>query len=258
MDALHSTILAPRTALNSSNRSTRSDEHDLCLAPRVREGISALLEALDYADDLRLTAWDFAVEISALRGLELSNSDLRWLVGKGLVEYAVETTMSGEFERTFRPPTRPLFSRRGAFVLTAAGAEFARALRTGVDSQPRLHSRSAFAPSVFADAGPERPLPKWDRDRQELRLGAKIVKQFKVPAANQEAILAAFEEESWPPRIDDPLPPHGEQSPKRRLQETIKSLNRNQKRPLLRFLGDGSGQGVRWEMGAREDAERGD
>jgi hypothetical protein len=255
---MHSTILAPRTTLQSSSRSTQPDEQGLGLAPRVREGIGALLEALDYADDLRLTAWDFAVEISALRGLELTNSDLRWLIGKGLVEYAVETTMSGECERTFRPPTRPLFSRRGAFVLTAAGAEFARALRVGVDSQPGLRSRSAFAHSIFADAGPERPRPKWDRDRQELRLGAKIVKQFKVPAVNQEAILAAFEEESWPPRIDDPLPPHGELSPKRRLQETIKSLNRNQKRVLLRFLGDGSGQGVRWEIASPADAEHGD
>ena len=100
-------------------------------------------------------------------------------------------------------------------------------------------------------------MPKWDRDRQELRVGSIVVKQFKVPAANQEVILSAFEEESWPPRIDDPLPPHGEQTPKRRLQETIKSLNRNQKRALVRFLGDGSGQGVRWEFnGTQESSSR--
>jgi hypothetical protein len=91
--------------------------------------------------------------------------------------------------------------------------------------------------------------PKWDRDRQLLKVGSVVVKQFKVPAANQEVILAAFEEESWPPRIDDPLPPHPDQSSKRRLQVTIKSLNRNQKRQLIRFLGDGSGEGVRWELG---------
>jgi hypothetical protein len=32
------------------------------------------------------------------------------------------------------------------------------------------------------------------------------------------------------------------------LQETIKSLNRNQKQLLIRFIGDGSGTGVRWEF----------
>jgi hypothetical protein len=34
-----------------------------------------------------------------------------------------------------------------------------------------------------------------------------VVKEFKLPAPNQETILTAFQEEGWPPRIDDPLPP---------------------------------------------------
>jgi hypothetical protein len=89
--------------------------------------------------------------------------------------------------------------------------------------------------------------PEWDQVRQELRVSGMLVKQFKVPAANQEAILATFHEEDWPPRIDDPLVPRGDQDPKRRLHDTINSLNRNQKRPILHFFGDGTGQGVRWE-----------
>jgi hypothetical protein len=32
------------------------------------------------------------------------------------------------------------------------------------------------------------------------------------------------------------------------LHDTITTLNRHQKHRLIRFLGDGSGQGVRWEM----------
>jgi hypothetical protein len=95
--------------------------------------------------------------------------------------------------------------------------------------------------------------PRWDYQRQELRLGDAIVKQFKVPAANQERILAAFEEEGWPVRIDDPLPPNAEQNPKRRLHDTINSLNRNQKQHLIRFTGDGSGQGIRWELVADDE-----
>jgi hypothetical protein len=79
-------------------------------------------------------------------------------------------------------------------------------------------------------------------------LGYVVVKQYKVPAANQERVLAAFEEEGWPVHVDDPLPPSGELDPKRRLHDTINSLNRNQKSGLIRFLGDGSGEGIRWEL----------
>jgi hypothetical protein len=91
-------------------------------------------------------------------------------------------------------------------------------------------------------------IPQWDKERQELRLGDLVVKQFKVPAPNQELILAAFQEEGWPPRMDDPLPPHPEQDSKRRLHDTITTLNRHQKHRLIRFSGDGSGEGVRWEL----------
>jgi len=90
-------------------------------------------------------------------------------------------------------------------------------------------------------------VPIWDRERQELRLGGILVKQFKVPAPNQEIILSTFQDDGWPPRIDDPLPPQHNQDSKRRLHDTINALNRNQKQSLLRFLGDGSGEGIRWQ-----------
>jgi len=61
-------------------------------------------------------------------------------------------------------------------------------------------------------------------------------------------ILTTFEEEKWPPKVDDPLPPHAEIDAKQRLHDTIKSLNRGQKRKLIRFRGDGTGQGIRWEL----------
>ena len=34
---------------------------------------------------------------------------------------------------------------------------------------------------------------------------------------------------------------------KRRLHDTIRSLNRNQKEGRLRFKGDGTGEGIVWE-----------
>jgi hypothetical protein len=60
--------------------------------------------------------------------------------------------------------------------------------------------------------------------------------------------LSAFEEDRWPPVIDDPLPPKPEQDTKRRLHDTIKALNRNQHRDAIRFHGNGTGEGIRWEL----------
>jgi hypothetical protein len=89
--------------------------------------------------------------------------------------------------------------------------------------------------------------PRWDHQRRQLRLGPEIVKEFKLPSPNQETVLMAFEEEGWPPRIDDPLPPQPQLDPRRRLHDTIKALNRKQRQGLIRFRGDGSGEGIRWE-----------
>jgi hypothetical protein len=69
-----------------------------------------------------------------------------------------------------------------------------------------------------------------------------------VPSPNQEVVLHAFQEEDWPRRIDDPIPPSPEQDRKRRLNETIKGLNRHQVAPLIRFHGDGTGEGLYWDL----------
>ena len=90
-------------------------------------------------------------------------------------------------------------------------------------------------------------VPRWDGMRRELLIEGQVVKRFRVAAPNQIAVLAAFEEEGWPPRVFDPLPPQEDQEPKRRLRETIRALNRHQRPPMLRFSGDGTGQGVLWE-----------
>jgi hypothetical protein len=223
-----------------------------CFSPRVNAALGTLLEALEYSEDLGWNTWDFAVDLSSLRHLKLSKSELRWLVGKGLIDYAIEVTMPGDADRSFRRPIRPLFCKKTCFVLTSAGAEVARSLAAksdlGIMAGDRATVFKTKLASVSTGVSPEPIVPKWDRDRQELRVSSIVVKRFKVPAANQEVVLATFEEDRWPARIDDPLPPRGEQSPKRRLQETIKSLNRCQKRSLIRFLGDGSGQGVCWEF----------
>ena len=50
--------------------------------------------------------------------------------------------------------------------------------------------------------------PQWNSDRRELRFHNKIVKRFnRGRATNQVLVLAAFEEQQWVRKIDDPLPP---------------------------------------------------
>ena len=79
-------------------------------------------------------------------------------------------------------------------------------------------------------------------------VGEHVVKQFRVPSPNQEAILDAFQEEGWPTFVDDPLSPVPGQSAKRRLRDTIKGLNANQAAAVIRFHGDGTGQRVTWNL----------
>ena len=87
-------------------------------------------------------------------------------------------------------------------------------------------------------------------------MGTNVVKEFKLPSPNQETLLTAFEEEGWPPHIDDPLSPTPPLDPRRRLHDTIKALNRKQKHGLIRFRGDGSGEGIRWEFTTQDGAAR--
>jgi hypothetical protein len=217
---------------------------------RAVEALRLLAEAHRYARELERSAWDFALELDALQAAGCTLNELRWLVCKGYVAHAAELTEPGESSRTFhRVHTAGLkFSRRTCFVLTEAGIDFA----AGMIDCPTLFPHAPAAesqPDVWNGTNAAQTAkPRWDRDRQELRLGCVMVKQYKVPAANQERVLAAFEEEGWPVHVDDPLPPTGELDPKRRLHDTINSLNRNQKSSLIRFSGDGSGEGIRWEL----------
>jgi hypothetical protein len=247
------------------NRNRRSSDVDGSLPRSTRRAISRLLTANTYAKDAGRDAWEFAVTIGELWRDGVTESELRWLVCRGCIEHAEEIATTGS-ERTFNRQVSLRFNRRSAFVITDAGVAFSRDNLKGC---MHCDDRDAVEANSFDSAvtRAELPLtenlhhhgngshgsngslhPKWDRDRRELRIGSKVVKVFKLPSPMQEAILMAFEEEHWPPRIDDPLPGHPDYPPKRRLHDTIKSLNRNQKNCLIRFMGDGTGEGIRWEL----------
>lgn len=95
-------------------------------------------------------------------------------------------------------------------------------------------------------------MPKWDPENHVLFLGDVIVKQYQRPARSQHTILAAFEEEGWPARIDDPLILQEgamETKSKWRLRNTVNDLNRAQYGCIrIRFHLDGTGHGIRWKI----------
>jgi hypothetical protein len=229
-------------------------------AMRIQSALILLLDAATFAQDAGSDLWDFSVEISALRDLGLTNTECRWIVANELASHACEMTHLDADRRTFQPCGNLSFTERTCFVITPRGtAQVQAVLRAGVrpsdEQRAPVTVQTVLAPRIIPTNGEVKPdLPSWDPDRQQLRVGGRIVKEFKVPAANQEAILAAFQEEGWVPRIDDPLPPNPNQDSKRRLHDTINSLNRHQKHSLLRFLGDGKGEGVRWEFANEVDS----
>ena len=88
--------------------------------------------------------------------------------------------------------------------------------------------------------------PHWNASTQELWWMGVVTRCFRDDAVNQCAVLAAFEEAGWPPRIPDPLPRNRRGNAKRRRWQTIQSLNRGLSPHTLRFAADGVG-GFRWE-----------
>lgn len=213
----------------------RSNSVDVVVPLKLESVLVELLEALRYADDTNSNAWDFAVSMGRLVNLGATESDLRWLVLKGLVDHGKEVTIEGDDGREFRPTGNLTFSSRTCFVLNDRGIITAMQCRR--ESLPVLSESETETVAV----------PHWNGVLRQLQLDGKIVKSFKWPAINQETVLCAFQEEGWPRRIDDPLPPHPEQNPKRRLADTIKCLNRKQYVTLIHFRGDGTGEGVIWE-----------
>ncbi len=233
---------------------------NVLLPERFRPGLVSLLEAVEYAEQTSGDYWEFAVELDRLTSYGLTFNDFRWLVRSQYVEHQCEVTLERDDGRAFRPTGDLTFPDRTCFVLTTSGVEFARNY-CAIASNERTHPSETGqngaengAGNATQDVSPKNEiaakmilLPQWDSERRMLRFNGVAVKEFRWTAHNQEAVLSAFQEEDWPARIDDPLPPHAEQDSKRRLSDTIKCLNRKQVNPILHFRGDGTGEGVVWE-----------
>ena len=212
-------------------------------AKKFRRALSPLLEANVYAQLTDSDPWEFAVEAPYLLQRGLSHNDLRFLVRMQVLDHAHEVKGPHLTNRQFRREQGcSSITEETCFVLSRKNV---RVVLAKVSNSANGHS-AVNGQSADREASGVKPV--WNADCRVLTYDGKIVKRFKCQAQNQVAILNAFQDENWPCRILDPLAPHPEQYAKRRLSDAIKCLNRKHEGRLIRFRGDGTGQGVVWEL----------
>ncbi len=223
-----------------SHRLFSNDEFAQRKAVQFSSFLKILLEACEYSSDLMISPWEFSVDFGQARMMGINLNDLRWMIHRGWIQ----CQRGGEVSDSEVVANEAHNS--STFIILNLGIE---ALRSAQDGHVGMVPLQSF--KVAQSAGPRLPLetskPFWNIERRELSILGTVVKRFRWPAPNQETILCVFAEEGWPSRIEDPLPQGNGLDPKRRLGDTIKCLNRNQNANLIRFRGDGTGEGVLWD-----------
>jgi len=192
-------------------------------------------------DDFRLaatTAWkSFRELLRRLDGL----TPRTWQVGCE-IDTAMLPVLSllRDSELLSRAPSHPVDYRR--CLLDSIRAELSQACSNFPWQKLLIKLRYAVATerSVELTSQQMRKTPIWDSRARQLHYRGKLCKRFRRPARDQETILAAFQEEGWPPAIDAPLT-------ERKLPRTVESLNKRLNH--LRFSRNGTTAGVCWEPG---------
>lgn len=175
------------------------------------------------------------------RGRGIGPQTLLWMLYQGHVDHLQRAGETRRGEQSLLPVDSVLLAETSAFALTDEGERFA----------------GNFLGDVFSDVGGilsgwdllvlGRLVPKYDRESRVFTWGSRLLKCFRQPSINQETIISTGEELHWPAWFDDPLPRVAGLSPKVRLHDALKALNRHQLRPCVHFKGDGTGTRVGWE-----------
>jgi hypothetical protein len=211
------------------------------LSRAQHEALTHLRVAAEYARDLRIHVWQFAVSRAELVTRGIMDSDLRWLISKGYLAHAIERTCLGATQRAFRRIANLQILARSCFVLTEDGERLALAL----NRFPIRADRAVAVADTPASVG-KTEVPIWDQASHTLYFRGRVVKCYRSEAPYQEAILSAFQVNQWTACVAVCMPQDWGVCLKTRLHDTVKNLNRAT-RPHLRFRQEGSGSRVRWE-----------
>jgi hypothetical protein len=106
--------------------------------------------------------------------------------------------------------------------------------------------QDGILPFKFPDGGSVTPY--WDSLNRKLYFRGELVKAFTSPADHQEAILAAFQAQGWPPSIPNPLAGDTEAQRHLRQERAVRRLKGNQHARLLDFHVRAGGKNVTWEV----------
>jgi hypothetical protein len=208
----------------------------------IQHALALLLQAFEAAAQTRSSIWEFALELDRLRAVGATDTDLRWLAQRKLVDHGIETTRLADEKRSFKKTRNLTLGPKTYFVLTAQGASFARARGLRWDAVSP-HGGQATMPA----GQPHQEILLWSGDIGELWFLGLPVKRIRRPAPNQRLLFQAFQEMNWARCIDDPLPKIPGVNRKRRLAHTIEALNAGQVNHLIHFYGDGTGTKCCWE-----------
>jgi hypothetical protein len=137
-----------------------------------------------------------------------------------------------------KPKASGAWQAKDAATLEAELHGLVENLAACASAVPKL---SAPLPTVSGQTQPS-DKPVWDEHAATLSWRGRVIRQFhKNPAKNQRDIIEAFHNEGWPASIADPW------RDTRKLNQTLRDLNASLLPNTIRFAGDATGEGARWE-----------
>lgn len=214
-------------------------------AGQLQSGLAVLLQAFDFARGTASNPWDFAVERSVLYDSGLSHNDLRWLLASRFAEHGIELPPGDNERRSVRTVKSFQFHGDSCFILSVAGADFARSRL--LDHQQHHPAELQCEPDQDSAAHSSTSGNlRWNRETRRVIYGGVPCIELTRAAENLETVLEAFEKTGWATQIHDPFPQDKSGNRKRRLHNTINALNRCQSIPRIHFSSADSGHAIRW------------
>ena len=87
----------------------------------VVDSFVRLYRAHQFAEECNRSPWEFAIEIKQLQRTGITTEEIRWLIGKHLVNHAEENSILGQATRTFQSPGGFRLSEKSCLILTKFG-----------------------------------------------------------------------------------------------------------------------------------------